>query len=63
MSRTTKTKSQQKQWNIKLRVDPEEESTIKKEAIDYQMGLAEFIKEKLLDRLPANKQEDKQKTA
>ncbi len=53
----------QKQWNIKLRVAPEEESIIKKEAIDYQMGLAEFIKHKLLDRLPSTKQNSSQKTA
>ena len=43
-----------KSWNIKLRVSFEEESLIKKQAIDYQMGLAEYIKQKLLDRLSTN---------
>jgi len=50
-----KIQSNQKQWNIKLRVNPEEESLIKKDAIDYQMGLAEYIKNKLLNRLSTNK--------
>jgi len=63
MNQKNKNKSQLKQWNIKLRVAPEEESMIKKEAIDYQMGLAEFIKYKLLDRLPNNKKHKAQNTA
>lgn len=60
MNRKTKSSSRLKQWNIKLKVNPEEEILIKKEAIDYQMGLAEFIKYKLLDRLP-NKEKHKPK--
>lgn len=63
MSELEINKTSEKSWNIKLRVNSEEESTIKKEAIDYQMGLAEFIKQKLLDRLPKTKQNKKQKTA
>lgn len=62
MSETKKTKTNLKQWNIKLKVDEEEESTIKKEAIDYRMGLAEFIKCKLLDRLPATTSGKSQKS-
>ncbi|MGF1487655.1 MAG: hypothetical protein ACFBSE_11250 [Prochloraceae cyanobacterium] len=54
--------SQNRLWNIKLKVNFEEESLIKKEAIDYHMGLAEFIKDKLLDRLPKNKKHESQKT-
>jgi len=63
VKKTKQTKSQLKLWNIKLRIEPEEENFIKKEAIDYQMGLAEFIKEKLLDRLPATKTTNSQKSA
>lgn len=63
MNRKTKRNPELKQWNIKLRVAPEEETLIKKEAIDYQMGLAEFIKYKLLDRLPSNPNLDSEKTA
>lgn len=63
MNRRKKAKSHLKQWNIKLRVEPEEESIIKKEAIDYQMGLAEFIKYKLLDRLPSREKHKSEKTA
>ncbi len=57
------TGSLKKTWNIKLKVNAEEESLIKKQAIDYQMGLAEFIKQKLLDRLPATKTINSQKSA
>lgn len=46
-----------KTWNIKLKVNLEEEIFIKKEAINYQMGLAEFIKHKLLNRLPSGKKD------
>ena len=52
-----------KSWNIKLRVSHEEESIIKKEAIDYDMGLAEYIKHKLLDRLSVNKKCNQGKSA
>jgi len=53
--RLKKEKVDLKSWNIKLRVNAEEESLIKKDAIDYQMGLAEYIKNKLLNRLSTNK--------
>ena len=56
-------KTSLKSWNIKLRVNSEEESIIKKEAIDYQMGLAEFIKHKLLDRLSVDKKHNQGKSA
>lgn len=56
-----KNEPNQKQWNIKLRVNYEEESLIKKDAIDYQMGLAEYIKNKLLDRLSPSKISSQQK--
>ncbi|MGF1490601.1 MAG: hypothetical protein ACFBSE_26210 [Prochloraceae cyanobacterium] len=56
MKRNQENRSELKNWNIKLRVSPEEEILIKKKAIDYQMGLAEYIKQKLLDRLSENKQ-------
>jgi len=55
MKELIKSQPRVKSWNIKLKVSPEEESMIKKSAIDYQMGLAEYIKHKLLDRLSANK--------
>ncbi len=40
-----------KSWNIKLQVNIEEEKQIKKDAIDHEMKVAEYIKYKLLDRL------------
>ncbi len=53
MKGTTKTKAKVKGWNIKLQVSCEEERKIKKDAIDYDMKVAEYIKHKLLDRLSA----------
>lgn len=47
-----KMKSKTKDWNVKLRVSPEEEKKIKKDAIDYEMKLAEYIKFKVLIELP-----------
>ena len=41
-------KSTLKDWNIKLKVSPEEEKRIKKEAIDNDMRVAEYIKLKVL---------------
>lgn len=46
-------KSNIKEWNVKLRVSPEEEKKIKKDAIDYEMKLAEYIKFKVLTEFPA----------
>ncbi|MDJ0718343.1 MAG: hypothetical protein QNJ54_29645 [Prochloraceae cyanobacterium] len=43
-----------KGWNIKLQVSVEEERRIKKDAIDYDMKVAEYIKHKLLDNLSPN---------
>ena len=37
-----------RQWNIKLRVSSEEERKIKKEAIDHDMRVAEYIRLKVL---------------
>ena len=51
MKEATKTKAAVKGWNIKLQVSVEEERKIKKDAIDYDMKVAEYIKHKLLDRL------------
>ncbi len=42
-----------KDWNVKLRVSLEEEKKIKKDAIDYEMKLAEYVKFKLLTESPA----------
>ena len=39
---------QTKEWHVKLKVSPEEERKIKKEAIDNDMRVAEYIKLKLL---------------
>jgi len=46
-----KSQTKIKGWNIKLQVSIEEERQIKKDAIDYDMKVAEYIKHKLLDRL------------
>lgn len=45
-------KSNIKEWNVKLRVSPEEEKKIKKDAIDYEMKLSEYIKFKVLSESP-----------
>ena len=37
-----------KQWHVKLKVSPEEERKIKKEAIENDMRVAEYIKLKVL---------------
>ena len=37
-----------KEWHIKLRVSHEEERKIKKEAIDNDMRIADYVKQKLL---------------
>ncbi len=37
-----------KGWSIKLQVSPEEEKKIRKEAIDNDMRVAEYIKVKVL---------------
>lgn len=42
-----------KEWHIKLKVSPEEEQKIKKDAIDYEMKVAEYIKFKVLTEFPA----------
>ena len=44
---------QKKEWHVKLRVSPEEEQKIKKDAIDYEMKVAEYIKFKALTEFPA----------
>ena len=36
------------QWNVKLKVTPQERRKIQKEAIDLDMRVAEYIKVKLL---------------
>lgn len=38
----------QKEWHVKLKVSLEEEKRIKKEAIDNNMRVAEYIKLKIL---------------
>lgn len=41
-----------KEWHIKLKVSYEEERRIKKEAIDHDMRVAEYIKSKILSNPP-----------
>jgi len=45
------TNSALKEWSIRLKVRPEEERTIKMEAIKKGMGIAEYIKKVILDHL------------
>ena len=54
MTKSTKKQTNTKGWNIKLQVSIEEERKIKKDAIDYDLKVAEYIKQKLLDRLSTN---------
>jgi len=42
-----------KEWHVKLKVSREEEQKIKKDAIDYEMKVAEYIKFKVLTEFPA----------
>jgi len=46
-----------KEWHVKLKVSLEEEHRIKKEAIDNNMRVAEYIKTKILSNpaIPINK--------
>ena len=48
MAAPSKTPTTLKGWSIKLQVSPEEEKRIKKEAIDNDMRIAEYVKLKLL---------------
>ncbi len=43
------TGKQIKEWHVKLKVSLEEERRIKKEAIDNDMRVSEYIKLKILD--------------
>jgi len=42
-----------KEWHVKLKLSLEEEQKIKKDAIDYEMKVAEYIKFKALTEFPA----------
>ena len=44
----TKVTKAQKKWNIRLTVSSEEEKRIKKEAIDNDMKVSDYVKFKLL---------------
>ena len=61
--RLTKNQLTLKGWNIRLKVSPEEERKIKKEAIDNDMRVAEYIKQVLLDRLSASQNPTQGKSA
>jgi len=41
-----------KEWHVKLKVSLEEEQKIKKDAIDYEMKVGEYIKFKALTEFP-----------
>ena len=49
-----KSKSALKEWSVRLKVHPEEERTIKMAAIKKGMGIADYVKEIVLDHLSAN---------
>lgn len=48
MKRVRKSKNGLKGWSIKLPVSPEEEKRIRKEAIDYDMRVSDYIRYKVL---------------
>lgn len=45
-----------KEWHVKLKVSLKEEQRIKKEAIDNNMRVAEYIKLKILNNPPISAQ-------
>ncbi len=47
-----------KKWNVSLRVSPEEEQKIKIGAIKMGMGVANYIKQAALEKIPTNKPEN-----
>lgn len=63
MGKIIKSQTSLKDWSIKLRLHPDEERRIKKDAIDCDMRVAEYIKHKLLDNLSNKKIQIENKSA
>jgi len=57
MNEEIQTKRTTKEWSIKLRVSPEEEKKIKMGAIQKGMGIATYIKQAALEKIPSCKPE------